>query len=245
MQTCYEAVTAANNQREAMIALARALDERLDELEGLILQRPDDWTSPWSDATPGETRAATDGFLAATAELVQQPFAELDRLANLRDQLAVETDPEERTAIEARIRLLTDGGGIVEPAVPEGRVMQEVDDGQFVIPAPDETRREQRYRLMTGLDLTKFVTQPHDGRGVLEDAFMTGGPVWLYNFDRVGMKSMPRAVLTKMIDEDVALDSPKTARAMGRDLLKFDATTSQQHAMGVAVESQEARDADA
>ncbi len=144
-----------------------------------------------------------------------------DSEQEIRERLADEADPEERRALEARLRLLTDDGVVAQPVVPEGRRVITTGDAKQItvdIPKPSADRARSRYEWATATQLGGMLT-PSLSTEEAADAYAKGGPMWLYLYDRDAVMSLP-VEWRRAFVEDVERDSPAQAQEMGRDILK-------------------------
>lgn len=122
-----------------------------------------------------------------------------------------ELSPEEQAAVEAaRARLANETGGTPEQPDPGTRVEA---DGKVVdLPPVDQERAVKRHNLARTLNL--------EADGIDPNAYVKGGPLWLYYGNREYVMGLPEAVHRQMI-EDVQQDSVQEAQEMARDLLMF------------------------
>lgn len=113
----------------------------------------------------------------------------------------------------ARARLAEDDGKVMpEPVVPEGQ-RSKVEGNDVVLPSGTLAQRETRKALAERLDLEA------DFPGGI-DAYMKGGPLWLYYGNRDYVMGLSYEVKVAMI-QDVEITSPQEAQEMSRDLLKI------------------------
>ncbi len=122
--------------------------------------------------------------------------------------------PEELAAVAAaRARLANDKGtSVPATVVPEGQRSRVAGDTVELPPVSDE-QREQRRLLAQAINLGDDFGQ----EGV--EAYVKGGPLWLYYGNREYVLGLSRNVWTAMV-EDVMQTSPQEATEMGRDLFK-------------------------
>jgi hypothetical protein len=227
--TTADRVRSARNPQEAMLALAEALDQLLASPKPEAA--PDPWGS-WSVNDNGSVTVpyehyAQQSYAANRADLVEHA------IQATRDQLASETDPETRAALEALLRLLTDDGAAVEQPSQGARV-QSIDAGNEIvvdIPPPDAKRAAQRRKFVEAAGLYDFVTQPVLTKEEFNAAYVKGGPMWLYLGDRDAVMAMPEQMRYLLV-ADIEQDSPVQAQEVARDILKDAAAGSADATLG-------------
>jgi hypothetical protein len=108
-------------------------------------------------------------------------------------------------------------------------------NGDIVVDPVSSVRQDERYDFATDQKLFSFY-----GPGLSEpdflDAYVKGGPRWLYYTNRDAIMQMPMNLRAALV-EDVLLDSHTEADEIGRDILKHDESMTE----GAQVESQRAR----
>lgn len=196
-----EQVKNAGNPQEALQAIARYLDV-LDTKINKVLEQPAE--QGW-----GEWEAPTE----ATPE---DPLPEY--VMQLREQIK-EADGEDRAALEAQLKLLTDKGYGIEPEkLEEGvrPVVEQDEHGNTVVdfPAPDEQQLAMRKRFVEDV-LLKDPAREH-----LAEPFLKGGPLYLYLGDRDFVANEMPPQFRSLFVQDVERNSPQDAREMARDILK-------------------------
>lgn len=186
-----QAVRQAKSPQEALVVIARALDQLAKQLES----RPTDdgWGGEWFTDPEGKV---------------------LDDLDDL--------DPEDRAKVmEARARLAQDKPGqYAEHAMEAGKqVASKVSSDEITVELPpvDEERAEQRRKFAT--EVAKLSQHYKDLDQQAVEAYVKGGPMWLYLTDRDFVMQMPVQWKRFMV-QDVNKDSPKDAYDLGRDILK-------------------------
>jgi hypothetical protein len=205
--TCVQEVKAARNPSEALLVLARYVDK----LEARLNEQPaDDGWGSWDDQA---THVAT--HKAFTIE-------------GLKEKLAATHDPEDRRALEAQLRLAEETGASAADVVPEGQREQvTVSDSEILVELPaatPEVAHARRQWAETHDAHTFFKAFEKDKPGFV-DAYVKGGPLWIYHSDRDAVMQMPFEWRRDLV-ADIGHHSPATAHEVGRDLLK--ATTEQQ-----------------
>jgi hypothetical protein len=217
-------IRTAPGPREAILMLAEAIDAINARLDAA--PEPGDLWS-WDENESLAVLAATElGALAATELVAQADDQRARDIEAVRQQLNAEHDGEERQALEARLRLLQDGGGTIEPRDQGKRFSFDGNTIDFV-PASKE-RRDWRYQWAKDHELHTFV--PPLDELAAADAFMKGGPLWLYEGNRAAIMMMPYEWRVQLV-EDVALDSTEQAKEMGADILKSPDSVDQQSAV--------------
>jgi len=194
----FDRVKAADSPQQGMLALARAIDALDVKLSKLIDQEPttDEW-GKWE--APDEPDAS-------------------DELRAVLAALETETDPEERDALEARRRLLTDDGSNQELGLAEGKraVVESDEDGAAVsLPTPSK-RQVERRMLFTEKVLKETHPEYYEA---YRESFLRGGPRILYYGDRDFVMQLPDE-WRRVFVEDVEEDSPAEAHEIARDILK-------------------------
>lgn len=188
--TIREQVLAAASPRDALLVIADALDNQ----------------------TPAEDPWGTWGTETHVP-------ANEDRVAAISEELKT-CDGEDRQALLAELRILTDKGEAVESGdlAEAKRTKVETDeDGKTIIdiPPPNEDQLNMRKQFVAEM------MEPDPGRAPFSEAFIKGGPLLLYYSDRDYVMQLPPN-WRKLFVEDVILSSPMEAHEMGRDILKED-----------------------
>jgi hypothetical protein len=209
----------AASPQEGMLALAEGIDAVLAKLDREVND-----TSGWG-AWGAQTTAATPtpqpgAFVTEFEREMKATSKNLEREATRRN-LAETTDPDERRALEAKLRLLEDEGQPVVAPVPEGRrVITTADDREITVDIPPASpeRQESRRSWAVGVDLGGQI-KPELPNDEAAEAFAKGGPMWLYLYDRDAVMGMPLQWRRDFV-RDVEQDSPAQAQELGRDILK-------------------------
>jgi hypothetical protein len=216
--TCVQEVKAARNPSEALLVLARYVDK----LEARLNEQPaDDGWGSWD---------VSGGFAVVASADVTLRSAMDDNFtrAGLKEKLAATHDPEDRRALEAQLRLAEETGASAADVVPEGQREQvTVSDSEILVELPaatPEVAHARRQWAETHDAHTFFKAFEKDKPGFV-DAYVKGGPLWIYHSDRDAVMQMPFEWRRDLI-ADIGHHSPATAHEVGRDLLK--ATTEQQ-----------------
>lgn len=209
-----ENVQAARNPQEAIFVLAQALDliiERLDE-QGAVAG--DSWGS-WN---PGFEAPIPPPRPEGVPPVPTTHVADIgEQLRDLQAELAEATDELDKDAIHARIRLLLNPGTIPPPPDHGRRSVTEVTDDGIVttVPEVDEERKSARRELAKRMRLADEIPSDED----LVEAYVKGGPLWLYYGNRDFVMTLPDDMRKEMC-EDVLVDSKTEGRQMAADVLK-------------------------
>lgn len=214
--TVEDKVRSAASPQEAMLALARGIDALITNANA----QPDPWgQSSWTRSDPNGTLpepTPTPGQAPSVVRAVQD--AEAIRL--LEDALAIETDAEERLAMEARLRLLKETGGSMNERevgdVYSSEGDEESDSVTVSLKTPSAEKYERRHNFAEAMKLEEMIPLPADEA---YDAYAKGGPLWLYLGNRPVVMSLPYEWRQRMV-MDVEEDSPRAAQEMARDILK-------------------------
>ncbi|MGZ6854887.1 MAG: hypothetical protein ACXVGC_12635 [Mycobacteriaceae bacterium] len=140
-------------------------------------------------------------------------------------------DPDERRALEARLRLLKDDGKAIDVEAPAGVLATEQQIGDQVVvtlPTPSPERQAARAEFAHTNELWNFSVLSAEE---FTDAFIAGGPLWLYHTARDEVMAMPYEWRQWLV-ADINLDSPRTAQEVGRDILKDEGTGNKAVALG-------------
>lgn len=218
-------IAAAQNQRDALIILGRALDRIEEKLDTQALEA--DLTAtmgqadPWNEWTP--TREEILDAQAMDLEPSEmhgiRPVDRAQRIQFLEGQLATATDPEDVRALEAKLRLAKDDGKALDLSVSAGARADITSDGttgEVVVPPVSEERKDARAMWAYGIKLWEYI--PMEATAACE-AFAKGGPMWLYLANRDAVMQMPYDARQWLV-ADIELDSPAEAQEVGRDILK-------------------------
>jgi hypothetical protein len=130
------------------------------------------------------------------------------------DDLA-DLDPAEADAVRAaRRRLANDTGGTIDTRPAEGNRTQVVAGDEHVeIVLPSVTPAQQDARRKLAVQIGLAADFGDDG----VDAYVKGGPLWLYYGNRNYVLGLPAWAHELMVN-DVMETSPQEATEMGRDL---------------------------
>lgn len=218
--TFKQRVANARNPQDALLMLAEGIDLILTQLVDLPqLGQPDPW-GEW-DQVPQVNYDTAPSMHAPTPEAVEVLRANLETATG-----------ETRSAIEAAIRLAEDSGKAVDTQLPDG-VRDRVligEEGVEVFTRPvDRERATARSTFAKEIELGPDLTPVLDHQTAVE-AFVKGGPAWLYVYDRDFVISMPTNWKQALV-ADVEQDSPREAAEMARDILKDGQGVDQQTAL--------------
>lgn len=201
-------VKRARSPQEAMLAIAVALDRIEQKISDVD---PGKW-GQWDEPGLIEER------LVSREELDLRQAAV--HVNDLTDDEIEKLSPELREQVlDARRRLAADVHEEIE-GVPEGvRPTVEVtaDEITVTLPPVDEERAERRRQLTEQV----LKLDANFGQEGLDDAYVKGGPLWLYNGSKEGrdfILGLPVSVRREMV-KDVAVDSIPESQELGRDLL--------------------------
>lgn len=209
--TTAEAVRTAASPQLALMALAEGVDQIL-ALAGHVQQ---EWTDPWPQPL-GQLHTVDDNM--QTLARAAYPEGEY-HVEGLREKLLTTTDGEERRALEAAIRLAEDTGRPIEPAMDEG-VRLDLDGELVGFPAASMQLKAARAVWLDDKPVHSLLAQGNALTELeLRDAYVRGGPMWLYLYDREAIMAMPPPWRMDMV-QDVEIDSPAQAQELARDILK-------------------------
>jgi hypothetical protein len=217
MINAVERLKQAKDVKSALLILAQCIDEL--------------------DATPseplfddlldfGSVEGPTQGPLEPKGGFVvqHQRHATDEQIAALREEINNTTDPDDLQALQAKLTLMLDDGGIgyipQEDAAPSV-VHYEGDRVVIDLPPASEERKHQREALARRMDLGANLNMDEEEA---VRAYKLGGPLWLYYAGADGQKfiyTLPREWRLAMI-EDVMQDAPREAHEMSRDILRYD-----------------------
>lgn len=203
-------LTDLGSPQEALLFLA----DRVEQLEDRIAELEDgpaesDW-STWGDVPPQE-------------EWSPDPAVEKE-LAEAREALKGNEDPEESKALRATIFLLEDE---LRPPQEDGvdldqnRTTQITDESGAVlieVPTVDEETEEIREKFARDVLCLTDAYGDEPGEAYIR-AYRKGGPLVIYYTDRDFVMGLSDDVKQAMV-KDVLELSPQEAHEMGRDILK-------------------------
>jgi len=195
---------------EAVLILAEGIDHVLAELGPRAASDP--WAGGGWDMPPAEDRPA--------AMRPADKTANAEAIAAAEAALLIETDGEERLALEARLRLLKDEGQAIDVTPAQGvrEVIEQVDDvATVVLPPASPERKAQRVKTAKQFRMAEY--SPTLTEEQFLDAYAKGGPQWLYLGAREAVMQMPMEARHRMV-ADLELDSPAAAQELARDILK-------------------------
>lgn len=121
-----------------------------------------------------------------------------------------------------------EGAALVDAAIAANRAENiEVTDSDVTVefPPADEERKADRVRWAE-IGLHQFIgTGRDEGHLKLDEAtalhaYVVGGPLWLYAYDRNAVMQLPMGHRQAMVD-DIAKDSPTRAQEVARDILMY------------------------
>jgi hypothetical protein len=228
-----ERITQCKTPVEAVLLLAKEIDELRAELASLQAAPASD---PWTQPLTWDTRESTAFIARALAEDVQlkptiSGTTRADKIAATQKALDEATDPDDRRALEASLRLLKDtDANIRREAVPEGTRVKDdqatmagsvtqsivVGGGTVELPVVSPERQDVRRQWAADRKLAEFIPlDPADAA----DQYAKGGPMWLYLGNRDAVMQMPFNYRQELVAE-LMLDSPAEAQEVGRDILK-------------------------
>lgn len=209
--TTEEQIRSAQSPQAAMLVLARALDRIEAKLDAPpSVHHVDPWTIPINWVSPEEAAAKYGTPAVDTTEL--------------RARIQQETDPDERRALEAQLRLAEDNGEAVRTELPDSGIRPEitVTEGGVTLDVPPvgKERQDRRRRIATDIDISGYLsTNGALTKEEAADAYARGGPMWLYTYDRDAVLQMPLSWRKEMV-QDIDEDNPALAHELGRDILK-------------------------
>lgn len=205
-------VKAARSPAEALLAIAEALDELLEQRS----EFPSAWSMPWSIETKSEEPKVKEADEYRLTPTLTPDKAQ--QIADLAAAIAAAPNEQERAALQAELKLLLDTGGAPEP-VDEGRRAQltvEEDSTTVDLPAVSPAKFVQRLKFAKDtLRLNEMLPEGEDW----ESAYAKGGPLWLYYGNRDYVMGLSIDVRREMV-RDVLEESPTEAAEMSRDVLK-------------------------
>lgn len=151
----------------------------------------------------------------ANADAIRQA-----RVIAVQEALSKTSDFEERRALEAELRLLTDSGGVIEPVRADGQRPVVNGNGEATIvdiPPASAQRQAERFAWAMNHKLHEFLNGFTAEQAAEE--FSKGGAWWLYLSNRDAVMAMPDRWRVELVD-DIAIDSPAAAHETARDVLK-------------------------
>lgn len=104
-------------------------------------------------------------------------------------------------------------------ATLDNRAVIDVIDGDVIVKPVSEERQDERRYFAHDSRLAEFYG-PSLSAQEFEDAYIKGGPRWLYYTNRDAVMQMPVSLRQQLVD-DILLDSPSEADEIGRDILKY------------------------
>ena len=216
--------------QEAILMLAKAIDDMRYVARRIEnpWEQPLNWFAPATELPPMMgLRAVVENTTGALHGI--SPNA--DAIAAVQTQLANETDPDERRALEARLRLLKEDGGTIA-GVPDGkrvveaeftpgslRPTQAISVGANTVDLPVPTLQQQLDRADWAEQRKLWDFIPLDEDETVK-AFARGGPMWLYLGNRDAVMAMPVEWRRELV-EMVAEDSIAQSQEVGADILKI------------------------
>lgn len=175
----------------------------------------DEWDEPFPYDPVREHPAPTDHVPAplAPASGKVKPSARV-----LAENPELE-DPDEDTpeVIEARKRIERANDEDLQPVLHtfEVRVDPTLDGANVTVPSPTPSQTDRRKQFVDEITANLPGLEPD----LAESAYMEGGPVWLYAYDRHHVVNLPEPLKMEMV-QDVGETMPETAHEMSRDLFK-------------------------
>lgn len=128
-------------------------------------------------------------------------------------------DPDEDTpeVIEARRRIEQANAEDLQPRLHqfEVRVDPTMEGANVTVPSPTPEQSARRQQFVGEIAANLPGLEPE----MAEAAYLEGGPVWLYSYDRHHVVNLPDPLKVEMVN-DVAETMPETAHEMARDLFK-------------------------
>lgn len=205
--------------------ILRDLLSRVAELEAAVAalgREREAWDQEFDlGAQPAYTVSPLEEERQRAATHVPAPLApsgEVKPSRLQREQFEGE-DPEEDTpeVIEARRRIEQANAEDLQPVlhVSEVRVDPTVDGATVTVPSPTDS--QQQRRTDTGEEIVANL--PGIEPELAYHAYIEGGPIWLYAFDRHHCVNLPDPLKVEMV-QDVAATAPETAHEMARDFFK-------------------------
>lgn len=195
-----ELVRDARTPKEALEAIARHLDAVNVRLDRLEKREPTDPWAEWEEESEPEKEDKSEQ-IQATVEALNKT-----------------SDPEERGALEAQLRLLRDTGENIETGYTEGdrpRITQEGDSAVVEVEPPTDDQLEKRAMFAKAV----MESEHYNFTPEQVDGYIKNGPLYLYYGDRDFVLELPDLWKRQFV-EDVDINSPAEAAEMGRDILK-------------------------
>lgn len=206
------AVRQAASPQEALLVIATALDHITTQLAAAADSPWGEWTDP--PVEPPATRWRDQPAVMIHAVAQQHAVEEI------KAELAETTDGEDRLALEAQLRIAQDAGKAqVQDEGRRSTVTDEGDTADVNIPPPTPARKDAREVWAIQVALWEFISGLTRRDAIA--AYATGGPEWLYAYDRDAVVNMPLDWRRDLIN-DLAIDSQAAAHEMSRDILKAD-----------------------
>lgn len=155
-----------------------------------------------------------------TRQQVKQCRTTEEALLVLADAIDALAAQPQASPFEAE--LTWDEGAVVEAKLAR---IAELNDNRAVIQGDDVivkpvslARQEARLNFIQASRLAEFVPMLTEEQ--VQDAYVKGGPRWLYYTNREAVMAMPVNMRQALV-ADVLLDSAEEADEIGRDILKF------------------------
>lgn len=98
----------------------------------------------------------------------------------------------------------------------------EITDGDVVLAPPTAQQEALREDLLDRLELENLPAEHGLSRGDAGLAYISGGPMWLYHFDREFLMSLSADVRRAMVDDVAAGGHQLETQEFARDVLKSD-----------------------
>lgn len=161
---------------------------------------------------------STEAALLAMAQAI-------DKLTAQQSESKPEPPEDDDPRIEQARKALAQDANRVTPNIglTTSSVQIDTTDGsrEVVLPPATEEQKERRRELGRTMQLHTDVwpVGQHVPRLAVLDAFVSGGPIWLYEYDREFMLTLPRRI-KQLLVEDAAEHDLDTAKLMGADILK-------------------------
>lgn len=201
--------------------ILQTLIEKVAVLESKVanLEAGDNgWAEPFPFAAPLAAPLA-----AEAPEHVPAPLRPASGQVKVSARVLAENpemeDPDEDTpeVIEARRRIEQANAEDLQPRLHtfEVRVDPTIDGANVTVPSPTENQRARREAAAEFIVANLPGLEPD----LAASAYLEGGPVWLYSYDRHHVVNLPDELKKEMV-EDIAETMPETAHEVSRDLFK-------------------------
>jgi hypothetical protein len=221
MINAVERLKQATSVKSALLILAQCIDELDSRPTEPLFDEPIAWDT---DTDTGTLVYQSDAKTGGGVVVQHQRHATDEQIAALREEINNTTDPDDLQALQAKLTLMLDDGGIgyipQEDAAPSV-LHYEGDRVVIDLPPASEERKHQREALARRMDLGANLNMDEEEA---VRAYKLGGPLWLYYAGADGQKfiyTLPREWRLAMI-EDVMQDAPREAHEMSRDILRYD-----------------------